>query len=78
MNTADILRSITYFSDLPAELLSDVCDASEQIRLAPGDVIIREGEEIDEKAESGTANHDDVKTILNALTNNIEFNLFGK
>ena len=44
-STADILRSITYFSDLPDELLADVCEASEQIRLSPGDVIIREGDE---------------------------------
>ncbi len=43
-STADILRSITYFSDLPAELLSEVCDASSQIRVAPGEKIIREGE----------------------------------
>lgn len=43
-STADILRSITYFSDLPDELLSEVCDASSQIRLAPGETIIREGE----------------------------------
>lgn len=45
MTTADILRSITYFSDLPDELLSEVCDASDQIRVAPGELIIREGDE---------------------------------
>lgn len=33
-------------------------------------------EEIHEKAERETANHDDVKTILYALSDNIEFNLF--
>jgi signal transduction histidine kinase len=44
MSTAEILRSITYFADLPKELLREVCDASEQIRVAPGELIIREGE----------------------------------
>lgn len=43
-STAEILRSITYFSDLPDELLAEVCDASSQIRVAPGETIIREGE----------------------------------
>ncbi|HEX6945902.1 MAG TPA: ATP-binding protein [Acidimicrobiia bacterium] len=44
-STKEILRSITYFSDLPEELLKEVCDASEQIRVQPGELIIREGEE---------------------------------
>lgn len=42
------------------------------------DEILEVLEEIHEKAEKGTTNHDDVKTIINALTDNIEFNLFGK
>lgn len=42
------------------------------------DEILEVLEEIHEKAEKGTANHDDVKTIINVLTDNIEFNLFGK
>ena len=33
-------------------------------------------EGIREKAEKGTANHDDVTTIINALSDNFEFNLF--
>ncbi len=43
-STAEILRSITYFSDLGDELLSEVCEASSQIQLAPGETIIHEGE----------------------------------
>ena len=43
MNTAEILRSITYFSDLPVKLLFEVCDVSEQVELEPGTVIIEEG-----------------------------------
>jgi len=35
-------------------------------------------EGVHEKAEKGTANHDDVKIIINALTDNIEFNLLGQ
>lgn len=41
--TAEILRGLPYFSDLPQELLSRVCDASEQIDLDIGAVIIEEG-----------------------------------
>jgi signal transduction histidine kinase len=43
VNTAEILRSVTYFADLPEALLSEVCDASEQVELVPGTVIIEEG-----------------------------------
>lgn len=43
MNTAEILRSITYFSDLPEKLLFEVCDVSDQVELDPGTVIIEEG-----------------------------------
>ncbi|MCI0425643.1 MAG: cyclic nucleotide-binding domain-containing protein, partial [Actinobacteria bacterium] len=43
MNTHDILRGITYFSDLPEKLLLEVCNSSEQVELEPGTVIIEEG-----------------------------------
>jgi signal transduction histidine kinase len=43
VNTLDILKNITYFSDLPENLLLDVCNSSEQVELKPGDVIIEEG-----------------------------------
>ncbi|MEX0863890.1 MAG: ATP-binding protein [Acidimicrobiia bacterium] len=43
MKTLDILKNITYFSDLPENLLLDVCNSSEQVELEPGDLIIEEG-----------------------------------
>jgi signal transduction histidine kinase len=43
VKTHDILRGITYFADLPEELLLEVCDSSEQVELEPGDVIIEQG-----------------------------------
>ena len=46
--TAEILRGLPYFSDLPGELLSRVCDASEQFDIEEGDVIIREGSSSEE------------------------------
>ncbi len=41
--TADILRGLPYFSDLPDTLLEAVCDRSTQIDVAPNTVIIEEG-----------------------------------
>jgi signal transduction histidine kinase len=41
--TAEILRGLPYFSDLPEELLKAVCDLSEQIEVDAGTVIIEEG-----------------------------------
>ncbi|HET9259532.1 MAG TPA: ATP-binding protein [Acidimicrobiia bacterium] len=46
--TAEILRGLPYFSDLPQALLERVCDASEQIELDEGTVIIREGTDSEE------------------------------
>ncbi|HKZ19024.1 MAG TPA: ATP-binding protein [Acidimicrobiia bacterium] len=40
--TAEILRGLPYFSDLPEELLSTVCDQSKQIDVEAGKVIIEE------------------------------------
>lgn len=42
-STAEILRGLPYFSDLPDELLSGVCDKSDQLDIAPDKVIIEEG-----------------------------------
>lgn len=47
-STADILRGLPYFSDLPAELLEAVCERSKQIDVAPGTVIIEEGTDSEE------------------------------
>ena len=41
--TAEILRGLPYFSDLPEELLRTVCDLSKQIEVDAGKVIIEEG-----------------------------------
>lgn len=46
--TAEILRGLPYFSDLPGDLLSRVCDASEQLSLDEGAVIIEEGTDSEE------------------------------
>ena len=46
--TAEILRGLPYFSDLPQALLERVCDASEQIELDEGTVIIHEGTDSEE------------------------------
>ena len=40
--TAEILRGLPYFSDLPEELLRTVCDQSKQIDVEAGKVIIEE------------------------------------
>ena len=42
-SSAEILKGLPYFSDLPDDLLSRVCDASEQIVIEAGKVIIAEG-----------------------------------
>ncbi len=41
--TADILRALPYFEDLPDELLDRVCGESEQVQLDTGQTIIEEG-----------------------------------
>ncbi|MGI9610392.1 MAG: ATP-binding protein [Acidimicrobiia bacterium] len=41
--TADILRGLPYFADLPTDLLDKVCQESEQIDVSAGSVIIEEG-----------------------------------
>jgi signal transduction histidine kinase len=41
--TAEILHGLPYFSDLPQEILSTVCDGSEQVSLDEGTTIIEEG-----------------------------------
>lgn len=46
--TAEILKGLPYFSDLPDELLVRVCDASDQIDIPEGDVIIHEGSDSEE------------------------------
>ena len=46
--TAEILRGLPYFSDLPEELIESVCGGSTQITLEEGDVIIKEGSESEE------------------------------
>jgi signal transduction histidine kinase len=46
--TAEILRGLPYFSDLPDDLLSRVCDAADQIHLREGEVIIHEGSDSEE------------------------------
>lgn len=42
-STAEILRGLPYFAEIPEELLSDVCESSEQIDADPDTVIINEG-----------------------------------
>lgn len=46
--TAEILRGLPYFADLPSDLIDSVCQASEQLRVEAGEVIIREGSESEE------------------------------
>lgn len=46
--TSEILRGLPYFSDLPEELLSDVCEGSEQVEVGQGTVIIEEGSDSEE------------------------------
>ena len=46
--TAEILRALPYFSDLPDELLEKVCDETEQIDIPEGEVIIEEGSDSEE------------------------------
>jgi signal transduction histidine kinase len=43
LDTLDVLKTITYFSDLPEKLLFEVCGSSDQVELEPGTVIIEEG-----------------------------------
>ncbi|MGH9896214.1 MAG: Crp/Fnr family transcriptional regulator, partial [bacterium] len=40
--TAEVLRGLPYFSDLPEELLQTVCGLSEQIEIETGTVLIAE------------------------------------
>lgn len=47
-STADILRGLPYFSDLPDDLLVSVCEHSSQIDVAPDSVIIEEGSDSEE------------------------------
>lgn len=42
-STAEILRGLPYFADLPEDLLSDVCEGSEQLEVEPDTLIIEEG-----------------------------------
>lgn len=46
--SAEILKGLPYFADLPDDLLSRVCDASDQIRIEPGKAIIEEGSDSEE------------------------------
>jgi signal transduction histidine kinase len=46
--TAEILRGLPYFSDLPEDLLSEVCEDSEQVEVEQGTVIIEEGSDSEE------------------------------
>jgi signal transduction histidine kinase len=46
--SAEILRGLPYFSDLPDGLLARVCDASEQIDIPAGTEIIAEGTDSEE------------------------------
>ena len=47
-STADILRNLPYFSDLPDDLLKRVCELSEQIEIPADGVIIEEGTDSEE------------------------------
>ena len=47
-SSAEILRGLPYFSDLPDDLLERVCDTSEQIDIDAGTVIIHEGSDSEE------------------------------
>lgn len=46
--TAEILRGLPYFADLPDDLLSNVCDGSDQLEIEPNTVIIEEGTDSEE------------------------------
>jgi signal transduction histidine kinase len=46
--TAEILRGLPYFSDLPDALLEKVCGETEQIYIPEGEVIIEEGSDSEE------------------------------
>jgi len=46
--TAEILRGLPYFSDLPDELLEKVCGETDQIDIPDGQVIIEEGSDSEE------------------------------
>ncbi len=47
-STADILRGLPYFSDLPDALLDKVCGETQQIDIPEGKVIIEEGSDSEE------------------------------
>ena len=47
-STAEILRGLPYFSDLPTDLLESVCNASEQFDIETGTEIISEGSDSEE------------------------------
>lgn len=47
-STAEILRGLPYFSDLPGDLLTAVCERSVQIDVVPDTVIIEEGTDSEE------------------------------
>ena len=47
-STADVLRGLPYFSDLPDALLEKVCGETEQIDIPKGTVIIEEGSDSEE------------------------------
>lgn len=47
-STAEILRGLPYFSDLPEDLLTSVCERSTQIDVDPDTVIIQEGTDSEE------------------------------
>lgn len=46
--TAEILRGLPYFADLPDDLLANVCDGSDQLEIKPNTVIIEEGTDSEE------------------------------
>lgn len=47
-STAEILRGLPYFADLPEDLLTAVCERSAQIDVVPDTVIIEEGTDSEE------------------------------
>lgn len=47
-STAEVLRSLPYFADLPEDILTDVCEGSEQVEIPAHGVIIEEGSHSEE------------------------------
>lgn len=47
-STAEIIKGLPYFADLPDDLLGRVCELSEQVELGPDVVIIEEGSDSEE------------------------------